>query len=390
MKLTLEQARNYLICLHFGPHRQALMDHMHGLRSVQFDPLDVVGRNADLVLQSRINRYKPAMLYDTLYKDRLLMDGFDKCLCIYPIEEYPHFARMREIEWGPVRSPEIAEAYPHVCEQIRLRGPLCSDDLALDAKVDWPWGPTKLSRAVLEHYWAHGKLILSHKKGVRRYYDLIERYVPESILSAPNPHGSDAAFYEWMLMRRIDAVGLMWNRASDAFVAIPGFSQAVRNRSFEALEASGQIVRVEIEGIAWPLFLPARDVPVFEASLTVPVDKTMRFIAPLDNLIWDRKLIEVLFGFYYRWEVYTPKDKREYGYYVLPVLYGGRFVARFEPEHFRGGKLIIRNWWWEVGIRRTKAIALARERALKAFCRYLGADGYLIETEHEPQKRPER
>ena len=60
-----------------------------------------------------------------------------------------------------------------------------------------------------------------------------------------------------------------------------------------------------------------------------------RFIAPLDNLLWDRKMLEMLFGFSYRWEVYTPVAKRKFGYYVLPVLYNDRFVARFEAEPVR-------------------------------------------------------
>ena len=73
-----------------------------------------------------------------------------------------------------------------------------------------------------------------------------------------------------------------------------------------------------------------------------------RFIAPLDNIMWDRQMLEALFGFTYRWEVYTPVDKRKFGYYVLPVLYNGQFIARFEAEPVReAGEFVIKNWWWE-------------------------------------------
>ena len=76
-----------------------------------------------------------------------------------------------------------------------------------------------------------------------------------------------------------------------------------------------------------------------------------RFIAPLDNMIWDRKMTEALFDFTYSWEVYTPVAKRKFGYYVLPVLYNGNFIARFEAEPVREtGEFIIKNWWWEPGI----------------------------------------
>ena len=74
----------------------------------------------------------------------------------------------------------------------------------------------------------------------------------------------------------------------------------------------------------------------------------VRFIAPLDNIMWDRKMLDILFDFTYRWEVYTPVAKRKFGYYVLPVLYNGQFVARFEAESVRQAEeFVIKKWWWE-------------------------------------------
>ena len=79
-----------------------------------------------------------------------------------------------------------------------------------------------------------------------------------------------------------------------------------------------------------------------------PSGSYAHFIAPLDNIMWDRQMLETLFGFEYRWEVYTPAEKRKFGYYVLPVLYNGRFVARFEAEPVRQAEaFVIKNWWWE-------------------------------------------
>ena len=99
----------------------------------------------------------------------------------------------------------------------------------------------------------------------------------------------------------------------------------------------------------------------------------MRFIAPLDNLLWHREMVEALFGFRYRWEVYTPVQKREYGYYVLPVLYGSRFVARFEPENVgKAGEIRVKGWWWEPGVRVTRTLLSEIEAALGRFGRFLG------------------
>jgi uncharacterized protein YcaQ len=85
--------------------------------------------------------------------------------------------------------------------------------------------------------------------------------------------------------------------------------------------------------------------------------------------------VEALFGFSYRWEVYKPKEEREYGYYVLPVLYGDRFVARFEPgRDKKSGDFIIKNWWWEPGVRVSSRMRSAIISCFKRFGRYLGAD----------------
>lgn len=100
----------------------------------------------------------------------------------------------------------------------------------------------------------------------------------------------------------------------------------------------------------------------------------MRFLAPLDNLLWDRKMIKDIFQFEYSWEVYTPVIKRKFGYYVLPVLYGNRFIGRFEPKQYRGEEeLRIENWWWEDGTELNEEIIKALEEGMKRFCNYLGA-----------------
>lgn len=107
-----------------------------------------------------------------------------------------------------------------------------------------------------------------------------------------------------------------------------------------------------------------------------------RAIAPLDNLMWDRKLIKRIFDFDYTWEVYTPKEKRKYGYYVLPVFYKDRFIARFEPEPYRGGRLKIKTWWWEENVRITEPMKKAVLKMLEDFAGYLGAEEFESDTAH--------
>ena len=91
--------------------------------------------------------------------------------------------------------------------------------------------------------------------------------------------------------------------------------------------------------------------------------------------MWDRNLVEMLFDFSYSWEVYLPAAKRRYGYYVLPVLYGDRLVARMDPEFDRASKVFtIKNWWWDDGVNaKDKSMLSALEECLSAFGSYLEA-----------------
>ncbi len=367
MRLKREQAACALEALHFArkpegrTQAEQVIQAVRWVNSIQFDPLNVVGLNPDLVLQSRIEEYDPASLRSALYERFALLDGIDKNLCIYPAEDFPCFARTRRRGAGGYGENEMIRAVmDQVLQAIDRRGPLCSDDLPWKEKVRWPWGSAPVGRAALETLWAEGRLVVHHKKGVRRYFDLIERHVPGKILNAPEPHEKQEDYEDWQIMRRIRAVGFLWNRGSDAWLGT-NLKKSARDAAFERLVKQGRIEPVEIEGEKSKLYLLAEDV----LELGRRPDGRARVLAPLDNMLWDRRLIEALFGFRYRWEVYVPAEKREYGYYVLPILCGGRFIARFEPVQGGG----IKNWWWEEDV--TAREKQAAEECMDRF------DGYL-------------
>ncbi len=369
---TINEARKYLARLHFSGNKN-VYDVVRKLQAIQYDPLNVVGRNPDLVLQSRIRDYKPELLQKELYEKRTLVDGFDKMLCIYPAEDYPYLARLRRTTvWWYRENPEIMGAFEDVRKIIREKGPVSSDDIGMDQKVAWPWGATRLSRAALESMWMMGELTIHHKDGARRYYDFANLYLPSEILSAEDPNETDSAYFEWQTLRRIRAVGILQKAPSDAFLGVENFKAAQRNHAFDALLEKGAIKRISISGSDY--YLPSENLSILESR--APVSSAAHAIAPLDNLIWDRKLIKKLFDFDYTWEVYTPKDKRKYGYYVLPVFYKDRFIARFEPEPFRSGKLIVKSWWWEKDVKITESMKKAVLKMLDNFCSYLGAERY--------------
>lgn len=372
LELTRAQARRGLTCLHFG-EKTGVLETVRRLHSVQYDPLNVVGRNPDLVLQSRVCGYTPEKLYRELYQKHALVEGFDKMLCLFPAENFPYFARTRRSTARAYReNPDVAQMEARLLEEIRARGPLCSDDVASEARVRWPWGETSAARAGLESLWMAGRLVLDHREGARRYYDLAERHIAPEILNAPEPNPTDEMYFRWQVMRRAESIGLLREAAGDAFLGVDGFKAGQRTNAFEHLLKEGMLLRVVIDGKRY--LIPS----AFECHFTkeIPAPRGVRILAPLDNLLWDRRMISEIFGFDYRWEVYVPREKRKYGYYVLPVMDGDRFVARFEPETFRGGRLKIRAWWWEDGVKPASALLRRVDACLVKFCAYLGAEGY--------------
>ncbi|MFZ5966922.1 MAG: winged helix-turn-helix domain-containing protein [Bacillota bacterium] len=383
MKITKEQARRFFLAHQrlWQPRRlegkAGVIDYIGKVGCIQFDPLNMVGYNPDLVLQSRVKNYQPSLLQELLYSDRKLLDGWDKNMAIYAVEDWPYFSRYREEahrSYGDASSP-IHEILPEVRKTLEQHGPSSSIDFKFDTKVDWAWAPTRISRAALESMYFWGELIIHHKIGTRRVYDFANKHLPSHLLSMADPNETMEQYYDWNVKRRIGAVGLLWGRPSDAWLGIKWMKSKERTEAFTRLLKNGELLTIEVEDIPHSLSIRKEEIPLLD-EIDKGVDKEPQasFIAPLDNLLWDRKLIQALFGFEYTWEVYKPVSERKYGYYVLPILYGDRFVGRFEPKlDKKTKKLEIINWWWEPDVTMTDSLKQALSSCLKAFIGYLGA-----------------
>jgi uncharacterized protein YcaQ len=359
--------------------KNGILDFVGRVGAIQFDPINVVGRNPDLVLQSRVGRYHPGLLEDLLYRDRQLVDGWDKAASIFLTNDWPSFARHRERmrrEYGSASNPQM-KAAPQVIEAIRERGPLSSIDFKHQERIQWTWGiPTTLARAALEILHAMGELVVDHRVGTRRAFDLAERLLPQDLLSAPDPIEHDPDYRAWHVMRRIGGLGLASPTASEYWLAIHQVKSGERQAILSRLVEAGELVAVGVEGLPdQRFFLRLADLSTLETVRRKrPPEPKASFIAPLDNLMWHRDLLRRIFDFDYIWEVYKPARQRKYGYYVLPVLYGDRFVARFDPKFDRtSGELTIANWWWEDGVRVDGRMSAALMVCVREFMRYLGA-----------------
>lgn len=359
--------------------KAGIMDFVRHVGCIQYDPLNVVGRNPDLVLQSRVSNYRPAMLEGLLYTDRELLDGWDKMAAIYPTADWPYFARRRAFmeAWHSKRYELPAAILPEVVKAIRERGPLSSIDLKGWDKVNWTWGnEVRLARAALETLYGAGHLVVHRRTGTRRTFELAERALPADLLSAPDPNQTEEAYQNWHVLRRVGGLGLANPRAADHWLGILGVKSEVRRAVLTRLVERGDLVAVAMEDLPQhSFFIRTADLPMLEEVQTSrsPTSEAA-IIGPLDNFMWDRDRLRWVFDFDYVWEVYKPAAQRKYGYYVLPVIYGDRFVARFDPAFDKKSReLTITNWWWEEGVQPDEAMQAALIACFREFLYYLGA-----------------
>ncbi len=385
LELSREEARRFLIHYQGLDNRntfqgkKGILDYLNRVGSIQFDPLNVVGRNPDLVLQSRIGGYSPDYLTDLLYTDRKLVDGWDKMLSIYNVEDWFSFHRIRKSKKDEIKrtlayrnSMEALELTGDIRKLLMEKGPLQSSQIDLGKTVKGRWGHKKMSGAALDYMFNIGELCIYGKKNTRKIYDLTENILSGEIPYSMEPFKTDRDFYKWYFKRRIGSIGLLWSRSGGGWLGHFLSDRKLRLSVLSELMEEGEIESLSIADIDETFYIRREDLSLMD-SCPKEEGKSIRFLAPLDNLLWDRDMAEKIFGFKYRWEVYTPVVKRQYGYYVLPVLWGDKLIGRFEPYKEKN-TLKIRNWWWEEGFCLTDGLGIAIKKSLKHFSEYLGVE----------------
>lgn len=382
MKLySKEEARHMLCRYHNLDGAEALCGKigveriMRRIHSIQYDPLNVVARNADLVLQARVNDYKESDLYNLLYKEHKLVDGFDKEMCIYNSKDFARFRFVRNeyrkhaISTLKYRNQMgVLDILDDVRDFVAKHGKTGTKDISIGEVRESHWGHKKLSSAALDYLFNSGDLCVVDKRGTQKYFDLTER-VFESNNFQCDQNMTIEEFLEWYIERRIQSVGFIWNKSGGAWQGHFLNENEVRSSVLQTLIEKNRIEEVQVSGIKESFYTSKK----FQKYMKYQTSNSyVRFIAPLDNIMWDRKMLDKIFDFTYRWEVYTPVSKRKFGYYVLPVLYNGQFVARFEAESIRqAGEFVIKNWWWEPEIEPTGDMIEIIAKEMMRFAEFL-------------------
>ena len=386
MKVSAEAARRFFVArqllapprsLAAGP--DAVLDVVRRLGSLQFDPIAVAGRSHDLVLHARVAGYEPGWT-DELYERRQIFEAFNKGLSFVPAADFPWFRRNRSRRAAQTLA-DNADVAARVLERIRAEGPLSSADFERETgpTTDWFGMPTNAVRVVLEAYCLTGVLGLARRDGARRSYDVIERLLPAEVLAADPPLHEQLRH---LMLSRYRAHGLLGaGGAGDVFGGLgparpdPRYPEYPgRNAVREELVERGDLVPVTVAGVG-KRFVLREEAALIESPPEPP--PSVAFLSPFDPVVWDRKLLGSLFGFHYVWELFLPSEKRRWGWYVLPVVFGDRLVGRIEPRIDReAGRVELLDAWWEDGFApaRAEGFADAMREALRAYLRFASAD----------------
>lgn len=389
--MTAEEARLLLLgaqSLLHDPSRRATLTSLdtliRAMGFVQIDTINTVERAHHLTLASRLDGYRQHMLHDLLESKRTLFEHWTHDASAIPVEWFAHWKprfaryrkRVRENKWWQKRiGDNPTRMIRHVMKRIEREGPLLSRDFEHQPttvppaeKGWWGWKPQK---AALEYLWRSGELAITKRINFQKAYDLTHRVYPEHHAAA---RPAKADHIDWACRSALDRLGVATPKElADFWNAL--YAEECK-KWCERAEKQGEIVCVLVESAdgSKPVeaFAP-HDWRKRIAKLPSAPDR-MRLLNPFDPILRDRKRAMRLFKFDYRFEAFVPEAKRVHGYYVMPILEGDRLVGRIDPKFDRAhGTLLVRNIWWEKGIKPTRPRKNALNEAIERLASFIGA-----------------
>jgi uncharacterized protein len=334
------------------------------LSAVQLDSISTVDRAHKLTLSARVGAFADDVV-PQLLRDGRVFEYWAHEASLLPIELWPHFRRAMAGggHWGTHDRAlrDHGDLVEPVLARIREEGPLGSRDFEGNGSGGmWNWKPAKM---VLDALWDRGDLVIAGRRNFQRSYDLAERVIPKTWLDAPAPT-EDETLRTWALLA-VAARGALTEGAIREHWRLKG-GRARLQPHLDTLVAEGRLEEVHTDDGGPPFYVLAG--AEIDGDPAPPV-----LICPFDNLVWDRPLLERLFGFKHVIEVYKREHERQYGYYVLPLLAGDRFLGRADVKADRAeGALRIRRFTPEPKTRGNVDAKL--EKAASRLARILGLE----------------
>jgi uncharacterized protein len=363
------------------PRRAELLETCRRLRCLQLDPTAVVARSHLLVLYSRHGAFREAELERLAYRERALFEYWAHEASLVLSEDLPiHRWEMRTWPRGEQRSTwrqrimawyEAQAAFrEQILARLRADGPLRTREIEDTSDTPWlsdGWTSERNVARMLDLMWVRGQVGISRRDGAQRVWDLMERCLPPDAPRDELPEDEMTRRAAALAVRALGVARPGHIRAHFTRGRYPGLPAALA-----ALRAQGVLERVGVEGLGDDWWVHADDLEF----LRDPRDFRPRtvLLSPFDNLLCDRARTEKLFGFSHRLEIYTPRAKRRWGYFVLPVLDGDRLVARCDLALDRAaGRLVAHSVHAEPGAPRGRRLPRAIRRELERLAAWRGA-----------------
>lgn len=364
--------------------RPPLLELVRDLGCLQLDPISTVERSHLLVLWSRLGHYDPAALDVLLWQERTLFEYWAHAASIVLTEEYPvhawHMARAeRDDDWQRyANGNDLRPLFDLVREHLRVHGGSLSreiDDAHISERFESVWWSGRYVPRVLETLWTQGEVMVVGREGKQRRWGLAESHLPSW---TPRETWSDEQITRFAAQKAIRALGAATPKQIRAHYTRGRYPQL--EAVLAALVAEGTLVPVQVqdphsEPLRGDWLMHSADVPLAEALARGEAwHPRTTLLSPFDNLICDRERTEALFDFYFRIEIYVPAEKREYGYYVLPILHGDALIGRVSPRYERKTRTLhIENVYAEPSAPRNAATQRAIEDNIADLGRFLGA-----------------
>ena len=366
-----------------GPGRGADLQHIvDDLGFVQIDSINTVARAHDMILHARRPAYRPQNLARLHDRDRGAFEHWTHDASMISMPLFPYWKlRFRRYEarlaerWRKQRPEGFEDKVDTVLRRICDDGPCGSADVGADEQRSsggwWDWHPSKTA---LEYLWRTGTLSVTRREGFRKIYDLTERVIP------PEYRGNtptEEETIDWSCRSALDRLGLATPGELAAFWDL--ITPLEAKTWCEGALSRGEIIEAKIaqadgsfrKSYLWPATLDA------EVAQVTP---RLRILSPFDPALRDRKRAERLFGFFYRIEIFVPESKRQYGYYVFPILEGDRLIGRIDMKAQRDqDRLHVRALWPEQRIRFGAGRLAKLEAALARTARLAGVSDITFE-----------
>lgn len=342
---------------------------------VQLDSIQTVARAHHHILWSRNQNYRPPALDRLLARDRAVFEHFTHDASVLPMEFLPmwrrQFGRMKaRVERAGWYGKSLdAELLAAVRRRIEEEGPLSTHafDTTLEGPREmWRRPPHKIA---LDYMWYSGELATCHREGFTKVYDLAERVFPADLLAHKM---ADRDQIDWLCRAALERIGFGTQGEIRRFWGATEVGEVADWAERDA----GRLILVEVQADdgGWMRALACPDIETRLRDLAAPTSR-LRILNPFDPAIRDRARLKRLFGFDYTVEMFVPATKRRWGYYVFPLLEGGRFVGRIEAKADRtAGALNVLNSWSEPGVARTPRRAEKLDAELARLARFVGLE----------------